>query len=162
MSDLRQPARRAAMPGQTTRFGGEIVNLPGNRAAITGTPGQVGQMLAMLGRTGRLVSSTLPQPTGVPAQVLVNVRLVPPVQRTYARATPVRRGLARWAVWSIVGGALALAAGLAWLIYTAVTAVAEHVASIGGVLLLALVLLALVGLRVGGRTFSGTFRGRIH
>src|SRR5687768_5506588 len=117
MSDLtRQPNRRIATPGQTPRFGGEIVYLPNNCASLTGTPGEVGQMLAHIRATGRLVASSMPAPTGVPAQVLVNVRLLPR-QRTYAQQAPVRRGLPRWAIWSIVGTALELAAGLAWAIY---------------------------------------------
>src|SRR5688572_5952980 len=153
MSDLtRQSISRPATPSSQTRIGGEFVRLPGDCASLTGTPGQVGQMLAHIQSTGRLVSSSLPVPTGVPGQVLINVRLIPR-QRTQARPAPVRRGLPRWAICSIVGTALALAAGLAWAIYQAVTAVAAHAADIGGVLLLALLVLA--GFSVaGGRAFS--------
>lgn len=136
---------------------GEIVRLPGDRATITGTIGEVGQMLARLQDTGRLVSATMPAPTGVPEQVMVNVRLAPQ-PRVHARPLPERRQLPAWAVGSIVVGGAGVVGGVGWLIYEAVTAIAEHAETIVGALLLIVVALAVVG-GVGGRTFSGTFRG---
>lgn len=172
MTDLtrqnRPPATRRpahAAPYRESHCGGEIVHLPGDRATLTGTPGDVGQLLATIQRTGRLVSSSLPVPTGVPGQVLVNCRLLPLVVRsTAARPTPVRRRLPRWAFWSIIGTAVAVVAGLGWLVYSAVKAVAENPGPFIAVVVAVLVVLLLAGggLGGGGRTFSGTFRGRIH
>lgn len=135
----------------------EIVHLPGGRAAITGTIGEVGQALAHLQAIGRLVSSTSPAPTGVRGQVLVNVRLIPrPVQRQ----APVRRQMSTRAVATIAAAAVTVLAGFGWLLYAAVTAILEHAAVIVGALLLVAVVLVVLG-KASGRTFSGTFRGRM-
>lgn len=148
------------------RCGGEVVTLPGHRATLTGTPGEVAQVLAIIRNTGRLVSNTLPVPTGVPGQVLVNVRLVPPPQR-HVQLVAAPRRLPRWAFWSIVTGVVVLAVGgLAWLVYTVVTAVLSD-PFIAAVVVLGVIAIAALVLRGKGRsggskTFSGTFTGRIH
>lgn len=136
----------------------EVVHLPGDRATITGTVGDVGQALAGLQRGGRLVSATAPVPTGVPGIVLVNVRLVPSPR--VHRQAPVRRRLPRQAVAVAAGGAVFGIAGIGWLVYAAVTAIVEHAAVIVGVLLLVVVVLAVIG-KAGGGTFRGTFQGRM-
>ncbi len=164
----RHPAHRrpeAASPFRDSTCGGEIVHLPGDRATITGSPGEVGQALATIQRTGRLISSSLPVPTGVPGQVLVNCRLVPLAVRGPAtRPAPARRRLPRWAFWTIIGVAVAAVAGVGWLIYSAVRAVAENPGPFVAVLVGLVVVLFLAGGAAGGggRTFSGTFKGRIH
>jgi hypothetical protein len=67
----------------------EVAWLPGDRAAVTGTVAEVAAMLAQLRAAGRLVAATMPAPTGVPGQMLVNCRLAPMVQRRAAPA-PVK------------------------------------------------------------------------
>lgn len=160
MTDI-QPARRPGWEQQlTTRCGGEVVLLPGNRATLTGTPAEVGQLLAAIQGTGRLVSSTTPAPTGVPGQVLVNVRLAPRLQPHAIRTE--RRKLPRWALGSILTGLVVLVAGAGWLIYAAVTAILANLAVALLVAGAVVVVLGLVGKAAGGgKTFSGTFKGRI-
>jgi hypothetical protein len=137
------------------------VHLPGDRAAITGTIGEVGQALAYLKNNGQLVSATAPTPTGVPGQVLVNVRLVPRPRVRTQHEMPARRQLSGRTVGLIAGGVVAGLAGFGWLVYAAITALVEHAAVIIGVLLLVGVVLVVLGKVGGGRTFSGTFQGRM-
>lgn len=137
----------------------QIVRLPGGRATITGTVDQVGVMVARLESTGRLVSTTMPVPTGVPGQVLVNVGLVPRVRQA-ARPAPLRRHLSGRTVGLIAVGVGGAVVGLGWLIYAAVTALVENAAAIAGALLVVAVVLVVVG-KGRGRTFSGTFQGGI-
>lgn len=138
----------------------EMVRLPGDRATITGTLGEVGQALAHLQNTGRLVSATAPTPTGLHGQVLVNVRLVPRPQAHAVRPAPERRQLSTGAVVAIVSGVVVVLGGLGWLLYAALTALLEHAAVIIGALVLLAVVLGVIG-KAGGRTFSGTFQGRM-
>ncbi|GAA2370703.1 hypothetical protein Cme02nite_45200 [Catellatospora methionotrophica] len=153
--DTRQALGTTRTP--VTASSAEIVHLPGGRAAITGTVGEVGQALAHLQATGRLVSSTSPAPTGERGQVLVNVRLIP---RLVQRQAPVRRQLSTRALVAIAAAAAMVLAGFGWLLYAAVTALVEHAAVILGALLLIAVILVVLG-KASGRTFSGTFQGRM-
>lgn len=143
-----------------TRSSAEVVHLPGGRAAITGTIGEVGQALAHLQATGQLVSSTSPAPTGVRGQVLVNVRLIPRPQAHAVRPAAVRRQLSTRAVAIIAAAAVTVLAGFGWLLYAAVTAILEHAAVILGALALVAVVLVVLG-KASGRGFSGTFQGRM-
>ena len=137
----------------------EVVRLPGDRATITGSVGEVGQMLARLQETGRLVSATMPALTGIDGQVLVNVRLAPRPRVT--RQHPARRRMSRRAVGAVVVGAVAGAGIAGWLLLRMLSAIAEHAATILGALLLVAVVLVVIGKASGGGggTFSGTFRG---
>jgi len=140
-----------------------VVRLPGNQAAVTGTLAEVAEMLARAQAAGILVAAGTPVPTGEPGQVMVHCRLTQPrPAATVAVTSPARRV----PVWVWVGLAtlvMAFLAGVAWLIVQLIVGVAAG-ASAGGVLvLLALVVLVLLGRGVGsGRTFSGTFKGKIH
>lgn len=154
-----RPALRTART-IVTASNAEIVHLPGGRAAITGTIGEVGQALAHLQATGRLVSSTSPTPTGVRGQVLVNVRLVPRLQAHAVRPAPVRRQLSTRAVVTLASGAAVVLAGCGWALYAAVTAVLDNIAVTVGALALVAVALVVIG-KASGRTFSGTFQGRM-
>jgi hypothetical protein len=154
-----RPALRTTRTA-VTASSAEVVHLPGGRAAITGTIGEVGQALAHLQNTGRLVSSTAPAPTGVRGQVLVNVRLVPRPQAHAVHPAPVRRQLSTRAVAAVAGGAVVLLAGCGWMLYAAVTALVDNAAVIVGALALVGGALVVLG-KVGGRTFSGTFQGRM-
>ena len=96
-----------------------VVRLPGDRVAITGTPVEVGQLLAGLAQSGRLASATMPAPTGIPGQVLVNCRLVTVLRPSRPAVRPVTRIPA--AVWCVGGVVTATAvtavwATVAWLI----------------------------------------------
>ncbi len=169
MTDIDRTTGQACTPAAlarqlaliAARCGGEVVLLPHDRATLTGTPGAVGQLLAAIQGTGRLVSTTTPVPTGVPGQVLVNIRLAPRIQAHAARPARPRRKLPRWAIWAIGSAALLLAGGFAWIAYLAVTAIAAHLAIIG-LVAGAVVALVVGGRRTGGRTFSGTFKGKVH
>lgn len=152
--DTRQALGPAARP--VTASNCEVVHLPGDRATITGTVGDVGQILARLQHGGRLVSATAPVPTGVPGIVLVNVRLVP--RPRVQRQAPVRRRLSRRAVVAVAVGATTGVAMAGWLLLELLSAIVEHAAVIVGALLLVVVVLAVIG-KAGGATFSGTFRG---
>lgn len=154
--DTRHALGTARTP--ITASSAEIVHLPGGRAAITGTIGEVGQALAHLQNTGRLVSSTSPAPTGERGQVLVNVRLVPRQRRT-VRQVPARRRLPRWAVTAVASGAVAAVALTGWLLWTLLRLAVENAAFLIGLLALGAVAVAVVCRVGGGRTFSGTFRG---
>lgn len=155
-----RPALRTTRTA-VTRSSAEVVHLPGGRAAITGTIGEVGQALAHLQTTGQLVSSTSPAPTGVAGQVLVNVRLIPRPQAHAVRpVAPVRRQLSTRAVVALASGAVVVLAGCGWALYAAVTALVENAATIVGALVLVGGVLVVLG-KVGGRTFSGTFQGRM-
>ena len=143
----------------TTPIRAEVVRLPGDRATITGSVGEVGQMLARLQDTGRLVSATMPTPTGVVGQVLVNVRLAPQQREPARRRTP-RRRMSRRTVVAIAAAALGGVAIAGWLLLRVLSAIAEHAATLLGALLLVAVVLVVIGKAGGGGgTFSGTFRG---
>jgi hypothetical protein len=135
----------------------EIVRLPGDRLSVTGTVGQVGQMLAQIEATGRLVSASMPSATGIPGQVMVNVRLAPR-QRVYARQVPQRRRMSKVAVGAIAGGAVTVVGMVGWLIWTLTTAVVDNASTVVGWLVLAVIVLGALG-GIGGKTFSGTFKG---
>ncbi len=170
-AEVRARARRRLAPGTLAqrlaliakRCGGEVVLLPGDRATLTGTPGEIGQLLAGIRGSGQLVSSTTPVPTGVPGQVLVNVRLAPRVRTHAARQTPAKRKRSRRAIAAIAAGALALLAGLAWLLYAAVTIIVANLWVVLLVLGAVVVAVALSSRAVSGsgKTFSGTFKGRV-
>ncbi len=165
MTDVQPIPFRRHLALTAQRVGGEVVFLPGDRATLTGAPGEVGQLLAVIQGAGRLVSSSTPAPTGVPGQVLVNVRLAPPVQAHVARQTQPRRQLPRWVFWSVACAVAAAVAGLGQLVRIAITAIAANPALTALVAVCAVaaaVLLARAASgRKGGQTFSGTFRGRI-
>lgn len=145
------------------RCGGEVVLLPNDRATLTGDPGAVGQMLASIQATGRLVSSTTPALTGVAGQVLVNVRLVPRMQAHGVRQAAPKRRLSKRAIWLIIAGVLALIAGLGWLAYVAVNAVMANLPVVLLIVGAVVVAFCLLGKSSGGgKTFSGTFKGKIH
>ncbi len=96
-----------------------MVRLPGDRVAITGTPAEVGQLLARLVESGRLAGSTMPAPTGIPGQVLVNCRLVAVQYPTRPAVRPVTRiPAAAWCVGGVTATAAVAAAWVtvAWLI----------------------------------------------
>ena len=96
-----------------------MVRLPGDRVAITGTPAEVGQLLARLAQAGRLASATMPAPTGLPGQVLVNCRLVSVQRHTQPAVRPVARiPAAAWCVGGVTATAAVAAAWVtvAWLI----------------------------------------------
>lgn len=159
MTDIQLPPAG----GRTTRFGGVIVSLPGDRAALTGTLDEVAQILAAIERTGRLVSATAPTPTADPGQFLINVRLVPRVQAHAVRQAAPRRKLSKRAIWAIVGGGLAFVGGLGWLVYAAITAIKANLPAVLVILGIVVAALVVVGKSAGGagKTFSGTFQGRV-
>lgn len=149
---------------------GQMARLPGGRVAITGTIGEVAAKLAYIDSRVGLLSATDPMPTGVPGQFIVTVRTMPRqvVAQAGRPAAPVRRRMSRRAVGAAVAGGVTVTAGLlagmVWLVNAAVDAVTDNSASIAGALLLLAVVLAVLR-RVtrggGGRTFSGTFTGRM-
>jgi hypothetical protein len=133
--------------------GATVVRLDDERAAVTGSPVQVGQLLDRLGRTGRLARVSDPQPTGQAGQVLVTVRLLQP--RPAPALTPrtgPRSRVLPWVWWTAGGAAAAVLAGLAWLVVAAVAWVAAHWAH----LLVGLVVLAAV---LGGLGRAGVCVG---
>lgn len=145
------------------RCGGQVVFLHNGDVSLTGTPGVVGQLIAVSERTGRLVAQGRPMPVGGDDRVLVNVRLVPRVQPHAVRQAAPRRKLPRWAFWSIIGAVIAFVGGLGWLVYKAVNAILANLAAASVVAIaVAVVIAAVVGNRSGGgKTFSGTFQGKI-
>ena len=161
MTDIqRRPA--ATLQQLAQQAGVEVVRMPGNQLALTGTLAGVGQLLAVIERTGRLVSSTTPVATGVAGQVLVNVGLAPRVQIHAARQPAPRRKLSPRALWLIVAGVLLLVAGIGWLVYAVMAAIAANLAV--ALLIVGAVVVVLAKLGVGseqGKTFSGTFQGKI-
>lgn len=165
MNDIQPPTIGRQLALAARRVGGEVVLLPGSRAALTGTLGEVGQLLAVIQGAGQLVSASTPAPTGVPGQVLVNVRLAPRIQ-AHARPAPQRRPLPRWVFRSLLAGGLLLAALLVWGVYGAVTVIMAHLAVAGAVAAAVVLAVAVVLFKGrgggGGSTFSGTFQGKIH
>lgn len=149
---------------------GQMARLPGGRVAITGTIGEVAAKLAYIDSRVGLLSASDPMPTGVPGQFIVTVRTMPrqAAVRAGMPAAPVRRKMPRRAVGVAVAGGVAVGvgvlAGIVWLINAVVDAVADNSTTVvGALLLLAVVLAALrrVTRGGGGRTFSGTFTGRM-
>lgn len=133
--------------------GATVVRLDDERAAVTGSPVQVGQMLDRLARTGRLARVSDPQPTGQAGQVLVTVRVLQPrpAPALTARTRP-RRRVRAWVWWTAGGAAVAVLAGVAWLVVAAVAWVVAYWAHLlVGLALLAVVLAGLgrVGVCVG-------------
>lgn len=139
----------------------QLVRLPNNRATLTGTVAQVSAMINRLGQEGLLVRSGEFKPTGVPDQVLVNVQLTPPVQ-PHAYAAPTRRRLPTWAIVTIAGIVASLCAFVAWLIYQLVMTIVASPGTAIAIALGAFLLLGALGGIGGGKTFSGTFQGKIH
>lgn len=130
--------------------GATLVRIDAERAAITGTTVQVGQMLDRLARSGRLASASDPQPTGQGGQVLVTVRVLPPRPAAAAvTASPgVRRRVRPWVWWTAGGAAVAVLAVVAWLVAVAVAWLVAHWAVVVAALVGVAVLLGLLG-RVG-------------
>jgi hypothetical protein len=123
--------------------GAEVARLGHDRAAISGTLGQVGAVLAEMRRAGPLVASD-PVPDGRPGHVIVTVRLLPAATRVRVR----RR------FWTRRRAAVAAAAGLAvlglaaWAVYLLVAWVVAHLAAVLAVLVLAGLAVGAFGPRV--------------
>jgi hypothetical protein len=123
-----------------------MVRLTDDRAAITGTPVQVGQTLDRLARTGQLARVSDPQPTGQAGQVLVTVQVLQPrPAAALAARTGPRRRVRPWVWWTAGGAAVAVLAGLVWLVVVAVAWVVAHWAHLLVGLVLLAVLLGLAG-----------------
>lgn len=125
-----------------------VVRLPGDRATITGTLVEVGELVAMLDRAGRLGAVSTPVPTGVPGEVLVNCRVV----KTQRVTVHQIRNVPAWSWWAVGTGAVVVAAGAAWIaveivdwLVTYWLAVVGGAAVVGGIL----VVLGRVGICVG-------------
>lgn len=156
-----QPSLRQQLAVIGERCGGEVTFFPGGAATLTGTTSEVAQLLRAIRLSGRLVSSTAPVPTGVNGYVLVNVRFAPRLQPHAFGPAEARRRLPRWAFWSIIAGVVAVVVGFVWLMVIAVKVALSNlpVLLIAGLVVTVIVVL---GARSGrGKTFSGTFQGKI-
>lgn len=125
-----------------------VVRLPGDRATITGTPVEVGELLAALDQSGRLSDLSTPVPTGVPGQVLVNCRVLEVQHVTVRRVRPAPT----WPLWVAGSGAVVVAAGAAWVAVEVMDWLLTYWAAVvGGALVVgaALVGLGRVGICVG-------------
>jgi hypothetical protein len=123
--------------------GAEVVRLGHDRAAISGSLGQVGAVLDLLRRAGELAAASDPVPDGRPGHVLVTVRLLPVLPATAPPApfwTP-RRAAALAAAGVAALGLLGVAG---WLL---LTWLAAHLAAVVAVLVAVAVLVGLAGPR---------------
>jgi hypothetical protein len=144
------PRERNTVPdNQLARHAGgaQVLRLSDNRASITGTLAEVGPVLDALRRAGRLVAASDPLPNGVPGQVLVNVRLVPPVMRMPPQSAAPRLRWSRRAVAMVLAAAAVVVSALGWMAYLALTWVITHVAMV----LAVLGIIILVGATAGPR-----------
>lgn len=126
--------RGAAAPARQSG----LVWLTPNDARIVGTPAQVASAVAAARATGRLVAMSAPVAAGRGA-VLVNLRLKPEPRV----ATPKRRRRA-----GLIVAGVAVTVGLTgmalWAVVQAVAWVAAHLAQIGGVAAVVVLLLGLL------------------
>lgn len=148
----------------------EVCRLTNNRVTLAAPLPKVNHLLEVLRQTGQLVSATTPVPDGRPGIYTVTVRLLP-LQRVPEPRR--RRGGRFWAVIATVG--LSALAAFTWAVTVLVQSIiaaagdaadaasgaAEDVwhGALGAVVVLGAIV---VGLGVGvGKTFSGTFRGKM-
>jgi hypothetical protein len=137
--------------------GAEVVQLGHDRAAISGTLGQVGEVLGLLRRAGQLAAVSDPVPDGRPGDVIVTVRLLP-------APLPARRQVVRRRVWTRRRVAVAAGVGLAvtgllgTLVYLVVAWVVAHLAAILAVLVVAGLAVGAFGPRVCRTVVTVTHR----
>lgn len=130
----RTPTRPAAQPSTDA-----VRLVPASR--IQGTREAVAEILRRHHATGRLVEFTQPRPVpDRPGEVWISVRLMPDRQPTQ----PPPRQRRRVGPYLLAASVLAVVAGLAWLVYLAVTWIAANIAIVVAGLAVVLVL-AIVG-----------------
>lgn len=128
---------------------------------IVGTPAEVAVKVAILRDSDRLVYMSTPrQLPDDDRRVWVHVRFL---DRSQPAATVTRQRRRRWPVAAAATGGVAVAGvGVYALVHLVNAVIALLPVIVGGLLLLALVaVIANAASGRGGRTFSGTFTGRM-
>lgn len=124
--------------------GVEVAWLSNDRAAISGTLGQVGAVLDRLRHAGRLAAASDPVLDGRPGYVIVTVKLLP----TRRPAVPRRRFWTRRRAAVAAAAGLGVAGLLGVLAYLVLSWVAAHAAAVVAVLVVVALAAGAVGPRV--------------
>lgn len=144
-----------------TRSKVEVVPLGGGQNLVVGSMDQLGQVLRWARDQGRLVKATTPTAHetdcyGRATRYSAVVTLVDHV-RPVIVTTPTWYRRPRFLVAVLVGVVMTLV-GAGWVIYLIFPALVAALKMAAAAAVVILVLLALMG----GRSFSGTFQGRMH
>ena len=148
-----------ARVGQPVTGDPQILRLGPDRASVSGTVAQVNNVITRLQAEGKLASVSNPVPNGLPGGILVTVRVCQPQpipasqSRRWSRNRIIAVAVAITTVLTLCG--LGVRAIYLWVV--------GHAAGIESAGIIILIIGGVVAVKAlgGGRSFSGTFQGRI-